>query len=203
VTNNFNNTVSVINTTTNAVVATVGVGELGARFDREVLLDRAAVLALRGRLAWAHDWVSDPSLAVAFQALPGAGFIVNGAAPAKNSALVSAGAELRLANGVALLGKFDGEFARPLRHLHRHRHAAIHVVGQGGCSRRLLARGPHAGPAGSRTLGVRIPPSPPYLIEIITFFILYSASTPGQTPTKLVLGKKGAGSRFMRRGNAA
>jgi uncharacterized protein with beta-barrel porin domain len=46
-----------------------------------------------------------------FQALPGASFIVNGATPAKNSALTSAGAELRLANGVVLLGKFDGEFA--------------------------------------------------------------------------------------------
>ena len=30
---------------------------------------------------------------------------------AKNSALTSAGAELRLANGVMLIGKFDGEFA--------------------------------------------------------------------------------------------
>jgi len=30
---------------------------------------------------------------------------------AKNSALTLAGAELRLANGVTLLGKFDGEFA--------------------------------------------------------------------------------------------
>jgi hypothetical protein len=38
-------------------------------------------------------------------------FIVNGATPAKNSALTSAGAELRLANGVVLLGKFDGELA--------------------------------------------------------------------------------------------
>jgi uncharacterized protein with beta-barrel porin domain len=37
--------------------------------------------------------------------------IVNGATPAKNSALTSAGAELRLVNGVTLLGKFDGEFA--------------------------------------------------------------------------------------------
>jgi len=64
-----------------------------------------------GRLAWAHDWVSDPSLLPAFQALPGASFIVNGATPAKNSALASAGTELRLANGVTLLAKFDGEFA--------------------------------------------------------------------------------------------
>jgi uncharacterized protein with beta-barrel porin domain len=68
-------------------------------------------LALRARLAWAHDWVGDPILAAAFQTLPGASFIVNGATPAQNSALASAGAELRLANGVSLLGKFDGEFA--------------------------------------------------------------------------------------------
>ena len=85
--------------------------ELGARFDRLLALNPNAVLALRARLAWAHDWVSDPTLAAVFQALPGASFIVNGAAPAKNSALVSAGTELRLANGVSLIGKFDGEFA--------------------------------------------------------------------------------------------
>ena len=70
------------------------------------------MLTLRARLAWAHDWVSDPTLAAVFQTLPGASFIVNGATPAKNSALVSAGTELRLANGVSLIGKFDGEFAR-------------------------------------------------------------------------------------------
>jgi len=85
--------------------------ELGARFDRVLAVYTNAVLALRGRVAWAHDWVSDPTLTPLFQALPGAGFIVNGATPAKNSALTSAGAELRLANGVALLAKFDGEFA--------------------------------------------------------------------------------------------
>jgi uncharacterized protein with beta-barrel porin domain len=56
--------------------------------------------------------VSNPSLAAAFQTLPGASFIVNGATPARNSALASAGAELRLVNGVTLPGKFDGEFAR-------------------------------------------------------------------------------------------
>ena len=85
---------------------------MGARFDHVALVDRGAVLTLRGRLAWAHDWVSDPSLAAVFQALPGASFIVNGAVPAKDAAFASAGAELKLANGVTLLGKFDGEFAR-------------------------------------------------------------------------------------------
>jgi uncharacterized protein with beta-barrel porin domain len=70
-----------------------------------------AVLALRGRVAWAHDWVSDATLTPVFQSLPGASFIVNGALPVKDSALASAGGELRLANGVTLLAKFDGEFA--------------------------------------------------------------------------------------------
>jgi len=85
--------------------------ELGGRFDRLLLLNPEAALTLRARVAWAHDWISDPTLAALFQTLPGASFIVNGATPAKNSALTSAGAELRLANGVVLLAKFDGEFA--------------------------------------------------------------------------------------------
>src|SRR6516164_967766 len=85
--------------------------ELGGRFDRLLLLNPEAALTMRARVAWAHDWISDPSLAALFQALPGASFVVNGATPAKNSALTSAGAELRLANGVVLLAKFDGEFA--------------------------------------------------------------------------------------------
>jgi autotransporter-associated beta strand protein len=85
--------------------------ELGARFDRAFAVSPNAVLALRGRLAWAHDWVSDPALMPLFQALPGTSFVVNGATPAKDSALASAGAELRFANGITLLAKFDGEFA--------------------------------------------------------------------------------------------
>jgi uncharacterized protein with beta-barrel porin domain len=55
--------------------------------------------------------VSDPTLAAVFQALPGASFIFNAAVPTKNTALASAGADLRLVNGVTLLAKFDGEFA--------------------------------------------------------------------------------------------
>jgi outer membrane autotransporter protein len=95
----------------NARSATDTRSELGARFDHAVALDPSKLLTLRGRLAWAHDWVSDPTLAPVFQALPGASFIVNGATPAKDSALASAGAELRLPNGVSLIGKFDGELA--------------------------------------------------------------------------------------------
>ena len=86
-------------------------GELGARFDRAVALNSSAALILRAKVAYAHDWVSDPSLNATFQALPGASFTVNGATPAHDSGLVSAGADLHLANGFVLSGKFDGEFS--------------------------------------------------------------------------------------------
>ena len=85
-------------------------GEAGARFDHATVLDASSLLMLRAKLAYAHDWVSDPSLGAVFETLPGASFIVNGATPAHDSALASAGAELRLANGVVLGAKFDGEF---------------------------------------------------------------------------------------------
>ena len=105
--------------------------ELGARFDRLLALNPNAALTLRARLAWAHDWVSDPTLAAVFQTLPGASFIVNGATPAKNSALASAGTELRLANGISLLGKFDGEFASHSSDLRRHRNNPLRLVKRG------------------------------------------------------------------------
>ena len=73
------------------------------------------MLALRTRAAWAHDWVSDRTLAATFQALPGASFIVNGAAPAKDAALTTASAELRWRSGWSVTAKFDGELATRAR----------------------------------------------------------------------------------------
>ncbi|UYO47782.1 autotransporter domain-containing protein [Rhodopseudomonas palustris] len=85
--------------------------ETGARFDRSVALDSGTALILRAKLAYAHDWISDPSLLATFQALPGASFIVNGAAPTRDSGLASVGAELRFAGGLVISAKLDGEFA--------------------------------------------------------------------------------------------
>ena len=68
-------------------------------------------LILRARLAWAHDWVTNPALAAVFQSLPGASFAVNGAAPPADSALASAGAELHLTRNWSATAKFEGEFA--------------------------------------------------------------------------------------------
>jgi uncharacterized protein with beta-barrel porin domain len=84
--------------------------ELGARLD-ELTVVRGKLLVLFGRLAWAHDFVSNPSLSAAFEALPGAGFTVSGAPIPHDSALTTAGAQLFLTPDWTLLAKFDGEFA--------------------------------------------------------------------------------------------
>jgi hypothetical protein len=97
--------------TYNTMSATDTRSELGARF-----ADHTAVggmpLILRTRLAWAHDWVSNPALNAVFQVLPGASFVVNGAPIPSDSALASVGAELHMTTHWSLSGKFDSEFAR-------------------------------------------------------------------------------------------
>jgi uncharacterized protein with beta-barrel porin domain len=84
--------------------------ELGSRFDAPTLVG-GMPLILRGRLAWAHDFVNNPSLSAAFESLPGTSFVVNGAPMPQNSALTSAGAELFITPHLTLLTKFDGELA--------------------------------------------------------------------------------------------
>ena len=94
----------------NAMNATDVRTEIGARFDDPaVVYDKP--LILYGRIAWAHDFVSNPALNAAFQALPGGAFTVNGAPIPRDSALTTAGAQLFLTPRWTLIGKFDGEFA--------------------------------------------------------------------------------------------
>ena len=94
----------------NAMNATDVRSELGARFDDPTVVYNKPLI-LFGRLAWAHDFVSNPTLSAAFQALPGGTFTVNGAAIPQNSALTTAGAQLFLTPQWTLLAKFEGEFA--------------------------------------------------------------------------------------------
>jgi autotransporter-associated beta strand protein len=84
--------------------------ELGSRLDAPTLV-AGMPLILRGRIAWAHDFVSNPALSAAFETLPGGSFTVNGAPIPHDSALTSVGAELFLTSRWTLLAKFDGEFA--------------------------------------------------------------------------------------------
>ena len=85
--------------------------ELGLREDKSFAI-QDAVLTLRGRVAWAHDFNVDRSIAASFEALPASGFLVNGAGQAPNSALASASAELKWTSGWSVAGTFDGEFSR-------------------------------------------------------------------------------------------
>jgi uncharacterized protein with beta-barrel porin domain len=68
-------------------------------------------LILRARLAWAHDWVSNPALNATFESLPGTGFTVFGAPIPHDSALTSASAQVFFTPRWSLTAKFDGEFA--------------------------------------------------------------------------------------------
>jgi autotransporter-associated beta strand protein len=84
--------------------------ELGLRSDKSFAM-QDAVLTLRGRAAWAHDYNPNRAVTALFQALPGANFAVNGARPDADSALVSAGAEMKWLNGFSLGATFEGEFS--------------------------------------------------------------------------------------------
>jgi autotransporter-associated beta strand protein len=59
----------------------------------------------------AHDFDPDRSIAATFQTLPGASFVVNGAAQASDSALVTASIEKKWLNGWSATATFEGEFS--------------------------------------------------------------------------------------------
>lgn len=88
--------------------------ELGLRTDKSFAID-GALLTLRGRAAWAHDFNTDRSIAATFQSLPGASFTVNGTIASRDAALTSASAEMKWSNGWAVAATFDGEFSDTTR----------------------------------------------------------------------------------------
>jgi fibronectin-binding autotransporter adhesin len=85
--------------------------ELGLRTDKSWALTNS-ILTLRGRFAWAYDYDPNRSIAATFQALPGASFVVNGAAQAHDSALTTASAEMKWANGWSAAATFEGAFSQ-------------------------------------------------------------------------------------------
>ncbi|MET3912647.1 autotransporter-associated beta strand protein [Bradyrhizobium sp. S3.3.6] len=88
--------------------------ELGFRSDRSFAMENA-VLTLRGRLAWAHDFNPDRSVGAVFQALPGAAFVVNGARQASDSAVTTVAAETKWLDGWSAAATFEGEFSNVTR----------------------------------------------------------------------------------------
>ncbi len=88
--------------------------ELGLRSDKSFVM-QDAILTLRGRAAWAHDFNPDRNIAATFQTLPGASFVVNGAAQWPDAALATASAEMKWLNGFSLAATFEGEFSNVTR----------------------------------------------------------------------------------------
>jgi uncharacterized protein with beta-barrel porin domain len=90
--------------------------EIGVWFDKtwfdQSFLDHGRPWTFYGRLAWAHDSGNTASASAVFQALPGSNFIVNGAVPNADNALVTVGAKYDLMNGWSFLAKLDGEFSQ-------------------------------------------------------------------------------------------
>jgi uncharacterized protein with beta-barrel porin domain len=84
--------------------------EVGVRTDKSWAMTDS-ILTLRGRLAWAHDYDPDRSIGATFQTLPGASFVVNGAAQSPDKALTSASAEVKWRGGFSLAATFEGEFS--------------------------------------------------------------------------------------------
>ncbi len=91
--------------------ATVTRSELGSWISSRELNNTT----LFARAAWAHDWRSDGSISAMFQSLPGSSFVVTGATPPSDLALLTAGAKFRVNDSVTLSAKFDGEFAEGYR----------------------------------------------------------------------------------------
>ncbi len=88
--------------------------ELGIRTDKSFAMQNG-IFTLRGRAAWAHDFNPDRNIAATFQTLPGASFVVNGAAQASDAALVTGSAEMKWLNGFSLAATFEGEFSSVTR----------------------------------------------------------------------------------------
>jgi uncharacterized protein with beta-barrel porin domain len=84
--------------------------ELGIRTDKSYAV-QGGIFTLRGRFAWAHDYDPNRAVAATFQALPGASFVVNGAAQAADSALTTASAEMKWTNNWSIAATFEGEFS--------------------------------------------------------------------------------------------
>jgi len=88
--------------------------EVGIRTDKSYAM-QSAILTLRSRFAWSHDFNPDRNIGATFQALPGASFVVNGAAQAHDSELTTASAEMKWMNGWSAAATFESEFSAVTR----------------------------------------------------------------------------------------
>ena len=84
---------------------------VGARLNSTYVYGNGMVLTPVISLAYLHEFAPERNLNANLISLPGAAFLVNGARPARDAVQTKVGAQLALANGVALFANFDGEFS--------------------------------------------------------------------------------------------
>jgi uncharacterized protein with beta-barrel porin domain len=93
--------------------------EIGARFDSVMPFFSDMQLVWRGRLAWQHEWLTNPALTATFDttllsgAIPcsAASFTVNGAPQPSDSAIVSAGFDVHVTPSLTVGALFNSALA--------------------------------------------------------------------------------------------
>ena len=89
---------------------TVGRSELGVSFDKSLALADGN-FNMRTRVAWARNFNNDRDISANIIAMPGAGFVVNGAAQPRDVGRASVSAEMSWRNGLSLGATFVAEFS--------------------------------------------------------------------------------------------
>ncbi|MDB5541269.1 MAG: Outer rane autotransporter barrel [Devosia sp.] len=89
--------------------------EIGATAVWDTTFADDAALSLWVKAAWKHHFGTTSNVTAGFQALPGTSFEVEGATPAADSVLVSAGGQIAASNGWGLGASVRGDFAANAR----------------------------------------------------------------------------------------
>ena len=85
--------------------------ELGSWFDDTILFSHGSRLQLYARAAWAMILQRHETRHRSSSRFPGSSFVISGARPENDSALVTVGGKYALANGWSMMASFDGEFS--------------------------------------------------------------------------------------------
>ncbi|MDR6872155.1 autotransporter-associated beta strand protein [Bosea sp. BE125] len=88
--------------------------ELGLQIDVKLMAGATPVTGFV-RAAWAHYYQRDADLTASLNGLPGANFSAAGVRPARNAALLAAGADIRLSQSVSLGLRVDSELSANTR----------------------------------------------------------------------------------------
>ncbi|MCX7355784.1 MAG: autotransporter domain-containing protein [Alphaproteobacteria bacterium] len=83
---------------------------LGFQVDHDANVGLASPISLLARAGWAHEYADTARpMTASFAGAPGAGFTVDGAQMARNSAVVAVGATTKLTNSLSFLLRYDGD----------------------------------------------------------------------------------------------